>query len=146
MSTEFSLPEKERTIGAYLTCYASGSGAISFTYENGAGKATGDKITYRDVKWFLDHRHPHFKAKGYMIGLVSSHPNYLLFKPVTRTGPDELSLDGHSYRYEKAAHQLWVYAMAHDGGEVKNENIRSQIRFYLEHEKELDEIIYKGGL
>ncbi len=141
--SEFNLADKEKTIGAELFCYASGNGALSFVYERG-GKATGDTVTYRDVKWFVEHRKP--ELKSWMIGRFSELGPYFLFKPVTRTGPDELNVGGRAYRYERAGLQLWVYSTDHDKRVVNNLDIRAQINFYLDHEKELDEIIYAGGL
>ena len=143
----FSLTHKEGWIGAKLNCYASGSGALSFGYTNRDGKATGDKVTLRDVKWFLKHREPELIRTGWLIGEVSSYNGYLIFQPCRRLGPDELEL--HSGKVVSYLHKVsdqHILVFDHEGAEIKNISIKSQVLFYLNHEQELDSIIYQGGL
>lgn len=144
---EFSLEDKEKTIGARLCCYAGGGGYLSFVYERNDPErgriATGDRVTVRDIKWYLKHRDEYLRSNNYFIGQFGDGP-YFLFQPCRRLAPDELSVGGKSYRYEKAGHVLMLFS--EEGREVKNLNILSVVKFYLENEQALDELIYRGGL
>src|SRR4051812_44572469 len=98
MTTQFKLEDKERTIAATLQCYAPGDGSLSFVFQDHKGNATGDKVTRRDVLAFLEQRRPDLKTWT----IVNLHGHgFKLFKPVTRTAPDEVQLDNRCYRYTK---------------------------------------------
>lgn len=148
-NVEFRLENKEKEIGATLQCYASGSGALHFVYGDRNGKATGDKVTLRDVKYFLKHRKPEWIGEGWLIGEVSSYAGLLLFKPCRRLGPDELELlpGGRVVRYSnKISEQHITLHDLRDEHEIHHISTKAQVLFYLAHERELDSIIYRGGL
>lgn len=142
-NNDFNLVDKEKTIGAELQCYAGGGGGLSFTYCRN-GISTGQKVTLRDVKWFIKNRRPDLGEFLVARNGGSENGDFILFRPCKRLSTDEISFNGNSYRYERLGQLLAVYN--DENAEIRNESVKAAIRFYLDNESYLDSIIYKGGL
>jgi hypothetical protein len=141
MPKSYTLEEKEKNLRATLTYYASGDGSLSFTYEDKQGNATADRVTLRDIKWYLIHRKPQLIKEGWKIAKVSSHRNPILYKPCKRIGKDELELwptrQVVKYSNKTKNNHITLHDL-NDNEEIHNANIKAQVLFYLNHEEEIN--------
>jgi CRISPR/Cas system endoribonuclease Cas6 (RAMP superfamily) len=132
-------------------CYASGSGALSFVWlDDRKQVATSRPVTREDVEAFL-HRaeEKHLLEKGWKI--VELNGQLLLVHPVKRIDENTIQFEEYTYKLhldspERRGHQ-WIgssdFTLLFHHPElgdlnVENVNTRAAVRFWLEHEKELE--------
>ena len=85
----------------YLSCYASGDGALHFVWSNKEGIAQGIQVVRADVVAYLKTKHAkHLREKGYRIAQVNCQWN--LVAAVDRVDADHLTLEGRTYYYTLA--------------------------------------------
>lgn len=126
------LSKKEYENSAQLVSYASGDGSISFVFQNKLDhNATGLKVTYRDVESYLraDNRFQGWILQRMGPGVIKA------YQPVIRVSNDEVEFAGNTYFYTKDGFNIYQVYAEDDLGktvEVRNENIKSAIAFWLE--------------
>ena len=119
--------------GHKLVCYAPGDGALSFTWEF-EGKAESREITREDIEELLAlKRNDHLR--DYVLQEVNHQ--WRLFAPVTRLGRNRLKTGRWIVEYSGDGGFNTVYYTVEDRHEIKNENIRGALTFFLKNEKEI---------
>lgn len=80
-----------------LRCYASGDGALHFTWIAG-GVATGRPVTGAEAQAWLDSPNEnHLRDAGWRVVMIGTRP--ILVAPVARINENTLSLRGRNYEY-----------------------------------------------
>ncbi len=143
------LPKPEVPEGR-LHCYASGSGALSYTYVRQArpgdrGSSPGDMISTGSPK-SIKEIPPELVPADFLLCVLNSQ--VLAVPRVERVGPTELRYkDGVYTYYTIVKYETWErrgfrYKGFHDmPTEVLNENTRAALRFFLEHEGAVTELV-----
>lgn len=132
------LNQKEKNNSVVLTCYASGDGSLSLAYKKNYLKsddASELKVSYRDVEAFIEREgFQDWKIHKVTTGL------YKLFQPMERLSHDEILFKNKIFYYSKnplitAWNDYIIYVEDEQGKrqEVRNENIKSAIRFWLDN-------------
>ena len=134
-----------------LISYASGSGALSFTYQSTTErKATGHPSTIAEVAnspaW--ENLQSNIKNFDYLLADFGSekYPEILAFGPVRRLGPNKLRMYAyercHDVRYEEDGfrHRVFAHSDIELGTGVKEYEILNLsmvgiVHFFLTHEK-----------
>lgn len=126
----YSYKEKEKTIRGKLTVTSSGGGFLSFIFGDPyTGKALGAKVTKRDVESYLKD-HPEYNK--YKLFLLDGR--FVLYLPCTRVASDEVEIAQGVFRYKLLANDKIKVIDSMDDSEVKNEDIKSTILFFVKHE------------
>lgn len=121
--------------GHKLVCYAPGDGALSFTWE-WQGKAEGREVKETEIREFLTlERNAHLRAHD----LKFVNHQWRLVAPIMRTGPDSLIFMPTRLicKYTGAGGFNTVFTAEDDGHIVRNENMVSAMKFFINHETEL---------
>jgi hypothetical protein len=137
--------------GETLKCYASGDGALHFTWLAG-DKATGRTVTLAEAQAFLDSPDgEHLKEKGWRVVVLNRvHP--VLVADVRRLNDDTLIFEGREYVYSHdTTNVFWtrdryvqdhcLSLMSEKVIEVRNCNTRAAIRHFLNNEKWLAPVV-----
>ena len=131
-----------------LHSYASGSGAISFTWQNHRREASGHPITESDISEYLEIPAVAERFKGWQIFDSSDSIWPVLVHPVKRRGKVKLETDGETYRYEHPVSPTYVFsdynttfsfnpngrALHKDWTKLKNLNLKVRMLYFLNHE------------
>jgi hypothetical protein len=135
---ENHLDIKEKNNSVLLTHYASGDGSLSLSFKKNylsSHDASEIKVSYRDVEAYQ-------KKSGLEDWKIFKHTTgvYVLFQPMERLSDDEILFKNKIYYYSKnplitAWNDYIIYVEDEDGKrqEIRNENIKSAIRFWLDN-------------
>lgn len=148
-----------------LKAYASGSGALSFCWQEKDHRtnqtiATGRTVTMNEARDYLANRKraEHLRAKGWKVW-DSGCGGPVLVPNMERTGPDTIRMDGKEYKYIhnqadpffirdgdiRAAALRVTFRLEAEGyepeedREVKNLGTLSSIAYFLRNEKGMQE-------
>jgi len=153
--------EMFRSKKGYLSCYASGDGALHFCWQDEEGQANsipvtrGDCTAYLKTKWAK-----HLRERGWRVAQVNTH--WCLVAPIERIDADHVTLEGRSYRYtlddpkmieEDSIHvigtlHVWFAPGCHFPKRLLNENGEAEVKHwgtchaiahYLAYEDQLTE-------
>lgn len=136
-----------------LNCYASGNGALSFTWLNSDNKAIGESVTESDASEFLEISHNSLRYTDWIIMNNRNHGEHtLLVRPMIRlqgrnriayaNDPDcaynysvwPKHIDGEEYRW----HEVLFYSKnEYENREIHNLGMRLSMLFFLNNEEQI---------
>ena len=130
-----------------LHCYASGDGALHFSWVNPKGIASGAKVTEGEVRAYLNlEAAKHLRERGWRPFCLWGQ--WCLIADVRRLGPNKLQYEGTEYAYsvdgevttctQQNYHRLTItFVRDEEPFEVRNLSVKAAITHYLTYEEEI---------
>lgn len=123
------LDKKEQKHDVKLSTYASGDGSLTLCFLSKNGELADLRVTKRDVEEYQKRRFPDWD-------IHYNGQDFKLYQAVERVGPDEVRIRNRNFIYRDYPRGKVQIVVNEEMKIVRNNEIISAIRFFLQKEKE----------